>query len=361
MNQSIRRICLTATAACGLLLASASAQTTATTDPVGAMTFDLTPNADNPIALPLRQPEEADLEIQNVTNIGGDEYLVAFSDFSASVDQYSQLFYLRFVSGAANGMYFTIISNDENEVTLDGIGVDLSVVEAGDRAKIVKYWTLEELFPPNLQGPNGPLVPSSGNLSFQRGSIVLLPDISGSGINLAPASSFFVKSQEQGGWTEQASGFPSANKQVLLPDTFFFIRQPDDAGARTLTVAGNVFTETQSVFLYSRTSGKQDNFVAYINPVDTTLSGLNLGDSFADSTGNLSFQRGDVLYLYPDVLSINPALARSFFRVNGEWRQQASGFPSSGNEIIPAGTPIVIRKAETTDGRTSVWSYSPNF
>ena len=358
MNRSIRHIFLTATTACGLWLTPATAQTTATTDPVGAMSFELAAGADNPIAVPFRQPTVSDLVVSQVNDSGNNTFMFSFSDANFTEDQYSAGYYLQFASGPAAGEYYTIIDNGTGSVSVDSIGSNLASVAIGDKAFIAKYWTLSELFPPSDQGPSGPLVKSTGNLLFQRGSEVLMPDVGGVGINLSASAIYFVKSD---GWYQSISGFPSADDVALLPDSFIFIRQPSSAGSRMLTVAGSVPMSAQTTFLATNTGESQDNFVSYSLPDETTLGELDLGGAFIGSSGNLLFQRKDELFLYPEDRTINPSAGRIFFRVNGEWRESKTGFPNADSVTIGPGTSFIIRKAATSDGSSSKWTYTPTY
>ena len=358
MNQPIRRICLTATAACGLLLSPASAQTTATTDPVGAMTVTLQPGADNLIGFPLKKPALSRLTVSSVSELSPDVWEVGFSGLTVTSGQFDQSYFIRLKDGLLDGYYFTILSNTSQTVTVDGLGVDLSALSVGDSFDVVEYHTLASLFPPSGQGSGGPLVLSSGDRLSQRGSQVLFPDLSGSGINRSSSETFYVKDVSNGGWARN-SDRSQANSQVVLPDMYVVIRQPSDSGVRTLTLGGSVHYGKEAVFFHSLSlgSGPQDNYVALPRPVPTTLSELDFGSSFVESSGDRLSQRADQLLVFGTPSGLNPSASETFYKVNGEWRRN-SDRSVADSYVLEAGSAFIVRKVPSTGGVTSVWTSS---
>ena len=155
-------------------------------------------------------------------------------------------------------------------------------------SKSTKFWTLGTLFPVDTQDT---VVESSGNLAFQRKSLILTPDTTSEGIKLAPTTSYFLKSS---GWTS-ASDLSDANNTILWPDSYFIIRHPSSVTeSTTFTSSGSVDTHNQFVIpLSTNMNGYQDNAISIPRPVGLKLSELELISSgaFTQSSGNLAISK----------------------------------------------------------------------
>jgi len=66
-----------------------------------------------------------------------------------TADEFADLYYVRFTSGALNGRWFTITANGANTLTVDG---DVSAAANGDELSVFKHWTISSLFPDGLAG-----------------------------------------------------------------------------------------------------------------------------------------------------------------------------------------------------------------
>lgn len=325
----------------------------ATSDPVGAMTVTINEGSDNFIAIPFTSAPSFQGAVGSLTNTSGDIYSLGLgSTFAgADADALAGFYYVRFLSGSAEGKYFTILNSSTTSVDVDSLGDDLSGVVAGDSFAIYEYYTLSSLFPPATQDT---LVVSTGNLPFQRGSELLLPNVSGSGLNRAPTFKYYVTSTE---WKNTAD-FSNANDIILYPDSFIIIRQKSGAGAKELTLFGSVPMHPSSTYV-TQLSIPNDNYLSYARPVSTTLDQLDFGSEFTDSTGNLPFQRGDELLVWANPTGLNPAPNKKFYRVSGEWRDTAD-FSVANSFVVEAGSALIIRKKSGTD-QSLVWKETPNY
>jgi len=332
----------------------ASAQSSVTTDAVGFIRVDLTAGADNFVSLPLMEAPEFEGSIASASAGQDDAFTLDLnSSLSVSNDAWANSHYVRFTSGAADGKFFTVTANDSGSVTIDSIGDDLSGVAQGDTLKVVEYWTLAKLFPPESQDA---LVESTGDLGFQRGSEVLMPDVVGDGINRAPSDRFYVTDSE---WRESPGG-SNADDIKIMPDKYIIIRQDESASDdMNLVLSGTVPNETINTFIV-KSNQKQDNYLSHGRPVGVSLNELGLGSAFEDSGGDLGFQREDELLYWDSPSGINPAPDKRFYRVNGSWRE-APGGANAGSFVLESNSAFVIRKSSGNQTETVEWKNEPSY
>jgi uncharacterized protein (TIGR02597 family) len=330
----------------------------AVTDPVGVVNIDILSNSDTIVAVPLTSEKFSAGAVESIQGAGPVTVNVASNpNFE---DDLSNFYYLRFTSGERNGMYYTITGNTATSLTLDNAGDDLSPVVAGDTFEIVKYWTLNSLFPYDQpETAANPLTRSLGNFAFQVRSRVLLPDTVGTGTNRAPQNGYFFTSN---GWVKDISGNPPSNNVILPPDSYIIIRQPSTVTETSWSLKGNVTMGACSIPLATTTSGHEDNYVSVQRPVDQTISDLGLDTAFVESLGTFAFQRRDLLLLYSiNGTGINRSASRTFYRTSSGWKEDIAGSPSADDVVVSAGSALVIRKYKTADGTTEIWENQPSY
>ncbi|MCB1090765.1 MAG: TIGR02597 family protein [Verrucomicrobiae bacterium] len=271
----------------------------------------------------------------------------------------NRLHYLRFVGpGGAAGSWHPILSHSDSTVTIEANGSNLADLDTGDTFEIIPYWTLDSLFDPGVQET---IHVSAGSLPNVRSTEVLITDLTGEGINLAPDHIYFLTGS---GWRQATTGFPSAGSQVILPGQVIVIRHP-------VGVADTYFVARQRVNLGDlrmalRTSvrGSQDNLVSLARPTEIKLSELDLtAETFLDSASTDSGDRVDELLLFDNLAAaFNKSPSVTFFRVAGTWRRDdGATFPVADDDLIPIAAAIVIRKAATEDGQPLIWINSPRY
>ena len=342
MNQSIRRICLTATAtaaaACGLLLAPASAQTTATTDPVGAMTFDVPDQTDFRFSVPLRQAASFEGVVDSLAG--------SSVDVGENVgDLVSSPHYLLVSSGSAEGLWSSVTGVSGSSIQLDE---EIPGLAAGDGIEVRQFWTFGTLFPEGID----PDFISTNALS--PNGFILTNNINQTGINNSPSNVYFYFSDggTNDGWYENGS-FANADDTVLSPETFLTLRNQSGEVIRIVT-SGDVLQSPFAVRVVSSASGPRDNKVPVSSPVDISLSSLNLVESgaFAESDNALSPQ--DFLLVYdPNETGINTSPSAVYFYYtdggsNDGWYENGTFLPAD-NVIIRGGSAMVIRKGGGAD------------
>jgi len=334
-------------------LFAASNLNAATTDPVGYITSELTAGADNFVTVPLKSAPDFTGSVSTATAQGVDMYVITLAGaVNFSDDVFNDTHYLRFLDNAGEGKHFAILDTLSNSLIIDSLGDDLSAVMLNDRVEVVRYWTLAQLFDPATQES---LVVSTGNLPFQRGSQVLLPDLQGVGRNKAPKNAFFITDTE---W-RRASDFSNADDVVLLPESYIIVRQDSAAGVRKLIVSGTVPTEKLTAYIYQETVDN-DTLLTHGRPNAMRLDQLGFGTEFSDSSGNLPFQRSDQLLVWFNPQGRNPAPDTTFFRVGGEWRR-ASDFSNADDFLLESNTAFIVRKKGQGTAVTKTWKNSPTY
>ena len=177
---------------------SANAQTTATTDPVGFVSYTVNANSDQKIGVPMTQ---SSVFSGPATTVSGTAVT------TSGVPALSGKNLLLVTSGSAAGSWEEIASSTSTSVTL---AAPISGFAASNAFVIRPFWTLSSLF------PNGGAVPVSPDPENPRG-LVLLNDIAAVGINPASGASYLYHDGSilPAGWYEDGS-FADAN-DVSIP------------------------------------------------------------------------------------------------------------------------------------------------
>jgi uncharacterized protein (TIGR02597 family) len=113
-----------------------------------------------------------------------------------------------------------------------------------------------------------------------------------------------------------------------------------------------------------------------VRPVDVTLNqtGLGPGNGFATSRAPLQvrtdlFAGKDLLLLFDNsVAGFNKPPRASYYYYMGPpgssgWKLVGDGLVDHGNDVIPGGSAILIRKSQTTDNATATvfWVNGPTY
>jgi uncharacterized protein (TIGR02597 family) len=350
---------------CGLAFGLAFGQSTAYTAPVGYVSQTCKANSDTVVGLPLRTPavSAAALTADPVIGPSADPVVAAGSALltasSATFTAYADTHYVKFNSGVDSGQWFTITENTGNTLTIDLNGATLGAVST-NTFEVIKFWTLNELFNPALCTTDplttgNAIVASTNTLANGRRTQVLIPNLVSTGINLAPATSYYVNA---GIWKKPGSNTDVGADQ-LWPDTYFIIRNPVSVtSATTYTISGEVETNEFDISLNTLAVGQRDNFIALPRAIDTKLNDLNLANTsaFLTSVSTLANGRRDQLLVFDNVTAgLNKPPAKSYYFNAGIWKNPGSN-TDVGNDVIPAGAGIIIRKYQTGAGVTNNWN-----
>lgn len=342
-------LCLCLTGAQGLFAQSAE------TPPVGFNVVECLPQSDTYCGVPFVRPAVFQGVVQSVSAGSGQLTITPERAPDWTAGAYPTLYFVRLTSGVKAGMYYQVAANTTGDVTVDLAGDAAAGVQPGDTFRIHPFWTLATLFPPATQST---VVPSVGTTGSNRRTLVLLPDTQSGGTNLAPSATFFLY---DGVWRRTTTGFPVSDNEILWPDTYFIVRHNSVSitASTFFTPSGTVELNPVTNALATRSAGPQDNFVFTGRPVPVKLQDLDLISSgaFEASIGTTGGNRRDLLLVYDNALAqVNKSPSATYFYFDGNWRSTSSGFPLANDVEVKPSHGIIIRKYQTLDGATKLWT-----
>ena len=341
----------------------AAAQTTVATDPVGFTTVASLSDSDTVTGIPFTRPP---VFVGAIASVSGSVITVAGSSWAANQfvyaqgtqpNQYYALIGTGGSSNAKEGHMFPVVSNGSNTLTVDTTVEDLSGITPNTQLTLIPYWTLGTLFPASDAGVS--FTPTSSSSSYK--TQIRIPNYTAAGINTGYLATYYFSNNVDGtssnvGWRKVGDANTSQHDDdVLLPDTYFVIRNQNGAPALPFVPAGSVLMQRMALSLATSPAQQQDNPVALPRPVSVSLnaSGLTPADG--------SFVSGDQLFLFDNSVAgfdKGPAVTYVY---NGGWRLSSDATTDRGNDLLAAGAPMLIRKAPTADGRTVFWVNSPSY
>jgi uncharacterized protein (TIGR02597 family) len=322
------------------------------TDIAGFMKFSLLGNSDNFQSMPVVRPSAATLLVQSV---GGNVVNVTPSpnwsnnQFVYASGTQSNVYYARFISGAAEGRLYPITANGSASVTLNLGTDDLAAVSPNDSISVEPYWTLGTVFP-NGTGIN--ISPTAGN----RNTEVLAPDLTTLGINLSATKVYFFNA---GIWKQVGQGAANHNDDVIQPNSYLIVRH-NVATNTTVTAAGVVIASKVSIPVRAQTTVGQDNSVGLLRAAAVSLNASGLISSGAFLSSPLPGSRTDELLAFDNsVASRNKSASAVYYYWNNAWREVGLGNADVGTNLLVPGTGFIIRKS--TNSTTTVWTNAPNW
>jgi uncharacterized protein (TIGR02597 family) len=321
---------------------SANAQTTATTDPVGFVSYTVNANSDQRLGLPMQQ----------ASTFQGTAATVSDTIVSASgITSLSGANFLVVTSGTANGKWEQIQSSAAGSVTLVS---SISGFANGDSFEIKPFWTLGTLL------PNGGGVPASTDVFSPVGYVFLL-NPNAVGVNIPANESYIYHdgSERTAGWydaNDPDSGLK--NSVVVSPEVSLIVRNETGASAK-LTYVGSVPTDKFALDIVSRATGEQDNVVYNKFPADVTLGASGLAPVAVNPSPDV-FSPTDVVYLFAlNATGQNGSASAAYIYHDGSERTEGwydNNDPDSGlknNVVLPAGSTVMIRKAASANATVS--------
>ncbi|MES2310354.1 MAG: TIGR02597 family protein [Verrucomicrobiota bacterium] len=326
---------------------------------VGATQFNALANSDTFISIPyLRSLEYAG----TVVTFSGSTLTIAGSpgwgnnDFVYDSDVQPKTYALWIRSGALEGNYYTILKNQWETVTIDLNGKSLSGLNSGDKVAIIPYWTLGTLFPSSDVGVSFVASPSA----VSRTTEILIPNQQGSDLTSQYDASYYFYNNA---WRQVGqSTSKSMNDVILTPDTFFIIRNHNQA--TSLTIGGEILNTKMSLQLNVLTAGMQDNPVALIRPVPQKLNDLGLITSGVFVASPSPVLRKDQLFVFDNgIPGLNKSPASTYYYYNGGWRKVGSPITTDfGNAVVFSSQySMMIRKFPTNTAGTLTWKNSANY
>jgi uncharacterized protein (TIGR02597 family) len=330
--------------------ASAVAQSTVTTDPVGFTATSCLANSDTYVGVPFTRPPEFIGTVQsvsgNVLTING---ISGWSNnqFAYAASSQSKHYYLLIGSGGATntkeGHIFPVAANGSNTLTVDTTAENLTGVTANTQIVLIPYWTPATVFPASDAGVS--FTPTSSPPTYQ--TLLRIPNYSAPGINQPYAAEYYFNN---GSW-QRVSPAGVGDDDPLLPDSYFVVRNVNGAPTLPLTTLGSIMMKKVSVPLLTASNQQQDNPVTMIRPVDTTL------DSNGLAPIDTSFLQGDQLLLFDNTQQQIGKQPSKTYTFDDGWRLVGDTADHS-KDIVPAGSAMLVRKASTRSGQAIYWSNS---
>jgi len=335
----------------------ALAQTSLTTDPVGFTTTSCLAQSDTFVSMPFTRPSEFTGTVQsaggNMLTINGTPGWTNNQFVYAAGLQPKHYYVLIGNGGATNpkeGHFYQITGNGSNTLSLDTTFDNLTGIVASTQVTIIPYWTVATIFPASDAGIS--FTPTSSPPTYQ--TLLRFPSYSTPGINQPYAAEYYFNN---GAWRLVSDGFnnpPDHGDDPLLPAGYFVVRNANTAPTLPLRALGSVLMKKVAVPLFTSHTGKQDNAVAMIRPVDISLDATGLAPI------DNSFVQNDQLLLFNNARRQLDKHAYRVYTYNDGWRLASDPAVDHGKDVIPAGSAMIVRKAVSLDSPV-FWTNSPTY
>jgi len=342
------------------LTAVQAQQTTVPTDPVGYMKISTPLGSDTIISAPLTKAPVFQGVVSSRSGFAITSTGANFGNLASSPH------YVQPVSGSQAGMIFDVASNTADTITLVDNGINPTGLDANAQFKVVPYWTLGEIYPASGEGVS---FTGSGTSGSSRRTQILFPSVVGTGINRAAASIFFYVTNAdplQAYWRKAGAGATNFNNEPILPDSYFTVRQTTNSSQNAnlaTTIVGSVNTGAAVVQLDSINGTLNDNYVSLGRPTDITLNNLGLiaSGAFTPSPGTSGGARRDqLLVISNSIVGQNKAASTIYYYLTNatttNWVVAGGGTTDVGNNVIPAATGYIIRKASQNPTGSTFWT-----
>jgi uncharacterized protein (TIGR02597 family) len=341
------------------------------TDPVGAVNITLYGGSDTHISLPFHRTVAVETQAEgisgNVITVSSSANITA-NEFVYVSGSQSNTYYLQFMTGSREGMYYTIVSNTATNITVNNngdTGLDGNV-SVGDTFRIIPYWTLNTLF------PSGQSLYTGSNFNTNTQSLVLVLPGNVAGINLsAEATYLYYTGSNFGGpgWRATGNVTQLLPDIALPPDSFLIVRHPPSVANTELTLVGNVPMSQQAVILNAlQASTPQDNPVSLPVPVSVTFGNSGLASVI---NGSNSFNPSDYVLMFdPTVVAQNKSATAEYFYYNDPtdsfggagWRKLGDPLHVRNNDVLSSpGQGFIVRLGSRSSPTTLIWDYLPPY
>ena len=351
MKRALAFVCALAST---LVLEGPARAITVATDPVGFANLSLPTSSDSYISVPFTRPAAFVGAISSVSantiTLAGTPNFTPNGFVYAPGNQPNHYYALIGNGGSSNpkeGHTFLITSNGSNTLTVDTTIETLTGITQNTQVTVIPYWTVGTVFPSSDAGTSYTASTSSASPQTQ----ISVPDENANGTNLPNLATYYFSNNVDNtssniGWRKVGDANTTPHDDdILLPDSYFVVHNPSGTPAGTLTTLGAVLTKKLSIPLKTQTGAAQDNPAAIVRPLDVPLSqtGLNPGDG--------SFVAGDQLLVFNNSVAASPKTPAIYYRdpaTNNTWHLQGdTRLLDHGDDVIPLGTGIIVRKAGT--------------
>ena len=331
-----------------VVLAHTAFGQTATTTPVGAMTYTL--NATVGVVNTYMSVPLTDSPVYSgaVLSVGTATLTFSGTPFTAgALAQSGAPYFLRIQSGAQAGRTMLITANTANSTTVDianntsqstNLLTSNFTVAAGDVVQIFAGDTLGSFFGTTANGTTGYL----NGIALKGAAGALSADTVSIYNRLTSKQDTYFFSTSLGYWKLSSSN-ANANGTILYPDASFLITRRTGRPAISFTVLGDVPAVAPKI----KTAGStQIVYGANPFPVDMTLGTLNLMN-WTKANSALS---ADTVSVY------NPLLAKMdtyYQKLDGTWRKSGDTTTDQSSFIVPAGSALSFLKRAAVSGAGS--------
>jgi uncharacterized protein (TIGR02597 family) len=276
-----------------------------------------------------------------------------------AANEFQNTHYVRFITGALAGRWYEIVGNTASGLTIDLNGEAGASFAPSDAFMVVKFWTLDTLFPPGSQKT---FHTSTGNLGYQQKSKLLIPNVEAAGINLPAKDIYFLTSE---GWKQSIEGYPYAGSRILPPGLPLIIRHPAGVTTTNFEPVGRVLYSPDSVVLNQDKDKPQDNTVAVFRPVDVRLVDSDLDETvFSSSSSHESGARKDELLVFDNsLMGFNKSPSALFYKYSQAWFRDEGKADSNSPVVaitLPASGALIIRKTQEKTS-SSFWKNQPTY
>lgn len=346
---------------------------------MGGVSYECYPNSDTIIGITLnRVPiaggiiDSVNLENKTIIPLGTTSWENDSFVYDAAINP--EHYYVKFTSGALEGAWFDIRANTNFSISLNIGQNDLSLLSKGDRFEIIPHWTLNKLFPKggNLKKND---IPAKGikcsiiakYTYYDEYGNLKIPE----GVNNTYQKFFYYRDfNGDVGWRERRSSDIDWGEQIIEPNAFIVLRQPEESESFILKIAGQVSGCSSSVEVVSLSASNQENYMALPSCADTKLTELTeafVGSGLMESSIG-AVRPADALLVY-DNSSYTPNRAPSgtYFYYAGSlseegWYKVGTGSPSlrkADNTVIRTGSALVILKKSGSEDNFLRAKYKP--
>lgn len=376
-----------------LIISAASAfGATASTTPLGYVTYDCPGNSDTRIGAPFHRKAEFVGKVDTVAGTVAAPIITvegspgwtagAFVPTTAAGQAPDRDVYFLLISSGDGGVpentdfvgrWYEVTANGTDTITLDTGGEDISTaVVSGTQVQLIPFWTLDSLFP---SGQGVHPTPTFANFNSE----ILIPDTMTAGVNLSNSETYFYYSGAAAGgagWRKAGSSPLGVwGNQPLSPDLQVIIRH-NISTATTVVPMGHVFTAPYKTPVSRLASNVgQDNAVFLTVPIDVNLGDSQLYDPVS-MTGavepNMTFlaANGDqVLVFDATEVNQNKSNAETYFYYGGAaaggpgWRKVGDSplIKHDGTDVFTLDKQVVVRKAAPGAAATVIWGMTPGY
>jgi len=323
---------------------------TAYATPLGSMSISAAANSDRLMSVPFARNA---VWSGSVSSLSGNNITISGTpNWTSNAFASSAYHYVRMLSGAQKGQYFSILSNSADTLSVDPAGLNLGSISPGDTAEVAPYWTLGTLFP----GTDAGISFVSSTSAMARQTEILLFDPNYVGINPSASSVYY---HFNGAWRRVGTNLAiSFDNTILYPDIYFI--QRNKATATNLRTIGRVQPAALGTILVAN-SAQNDNSTALAYPRDVTLNGSGLINSGFSATVSPLNRQDQLLWYDPTLTGINNSASAIYIFYNGAWRKIGANLTLDfGNSVtLKAGYGYIIRKA--ANGTTAPWVFQTGF